>query len=185
MTVDELLKTLAHAYPAFTVERMTHWAQVFRARLQHREGPHLDSAITETLAEFEPKSAKPFPIPVDFERHLPSIHREKSGAKPIGPLLEARTQQARKLFGEWHDGQGRKIKEARPHPVYAACVLEAYDKARKGGSRLLLTAEDIARCELHAVSCERVHRFGKLPKSPEAWQQQCEEIRAEWAHGQA
>lgn len=182
MTVEELIERIIDAYPGATPEAMKAFKPVFLARLKHREGPKLDDAITEVLGSFKPKASHPFPIPADFEVHLPSLRDIKREA-PIGPALEERHQRSRKLFEEWHDGQGRKIKEVRPQPVYAACALEAYEKARKAvdDTRLLLTAEDIAKCELHAVTCERVHRFGKLPKSAEVWQQQCDEIRSEWA----
>ncbi len=184
MTVDELLKRLAHSYSAFTAERVEHWGPVFRARFGHREGPKLEDAFTEVLATFQPKNTKPFPIPIDFEAHMPSLKNIKSAETPIRPLLEERHLRAQRLFDIWHSSQGLKIKGARPYPVYASCMLEAYARAkaaRTDADFVRLSVEDIARCEQRAVTCERVHRFGALPRLPDVWEAQCAEIRADWA----
>ncbi len=187
MTVDELLTKLAMAFPSFNATAVEAWAPVFRARFGHREGPKLADAYEQTLGEFSVKKSKSlFPVPADFEAFMPSLKDVK--APPIGKMLEERHQRARKLFEQWHDSQGLKIKEARPKAVYGACALEAYERGKRSFSdneRVLLSSEDIAICEQRAVTSERIHRFGAMPKSPEAWKSQCAEIRAEWASGEA
>jgi hypothetical protein len=184
MTVEELIARIIDAYQGATPEAMKSFKPVFLARLKHREGDKLDEATIEVFGSFKPKASQPFPIPADFEAHLPSLRDIKSGASPIGKMLEERHQRTRKLFEEWHTGQGLKIKSARPKHVYGACALEVYERAKRAKSdidQVILNAEDITRCEQSAVTSERIYRFGAMPQSPEIWQTQCDEIRAEWA----
>jgi hypothetical protein len=114
---------------------------------------------------------------------------------PIERMLIDRNWFRKRTFDTWLQGQGRKIKEARPAPVYDACV--AYvrtliDQARSDVhhettkrveaflERHALTAEQIAECELRAVSQIRAAKRGFPPKfSAEAWQAQIDSIRAE------
>jgi hypothetical protein len=41
--------------------------------------PEVQAAADEVLATFKPKYGQPFPIPADFEPHMPSLHREAHG----------------------------------------------------------------------------------------------------------
>ncbi len=187
MTVDELLKILAHTYPAFTVERMTHWAPVYRARLQHREGPHLGLAVTEALGTFEAKNAKPFPIPKDFEVHLPSLSKIDSDKKdpPIRAKLTQRHERSRQLLADWEAGQGSKIKASRAPQLHAACWLEAFDQAKAKAldervTALKLDQPTINKCFQRAISTERAKRMGRMLANPQRHWSQLEEIAHGW-----
>lgn len=188
MNVAELLDRIIAIYPGATPEALASFRPVFLARLQHRE-THLESAANEVFATFQPKGNKPFPIPADFEAHLPSIHATARDAKdaPIGPWLEARAQRSESLYRDWHATQGAKIKAARPLPVYGQCVLLVKDLANKATERtprIQLTAEQIADCDQRAVSAARVAKFGRPPKDEETWRQQIAEVRADWDNPQ-
>ncbi len=181
MTVAELLARLAAAFPAFNARAVEAWAPVFRARFGHREGAALAEAYAETLGAFSvAKSKSLFPLPADFEAHLPSRKPIRGDAAAIARMLVERHARARRLFGAWHASQGVKIKAARSQAVFAACVLEAMERCRRASEateRVLLSESDIALCESRAVSAARVHRFGRLPATNEEWQSQCEEVR--------
>lgn len=91
---------------------------------------------------------------------------------------------ARKLHTDWQEGQGAKIKAARPLAVYGACssmarrLAETLDPAY---TRLLLTQEQVNDCEQRAVTSARNVRYGPA-KTEEEWREQCAQIRAEWAN---
>jgi hypothetical protein len=90
---------------------------------------------------------------------------------------------ARKLFTEWHEGQGAKIKSARPLATYGACASMARRMAETldpDFTRLLLTVAQIEECDMRAVTSARNVRFGPPPADPEVWQQQIDQIRADW-----
>jgi hypothetical protein len=92
---------------------------------------------------------------------------------------------ARKLFTEWTEGQGAKIKAARPLATYGACASMARRMAETlppEYSRLLLLQEQIEKCDMQALTSARNVRFGPPPADPEVWQQQLDQIRADWAN---
>lgn len=183
MTVAELLERIIGAYPGATPAALKSFTPVFYARLKHREGDKLDEAATEVFGSFHPKASKPFPIPADFEAHLPSLRNIKADSAPIGKMLDERHERAQKLYAAWHGSQGLKIKAARAMAIYGACSLEAYKRCKEATARterIMLSPDDIAICEQRAVTSERVHRFGRMPASPEVWHAQCAEIRADW-----
>lgn len=94
------------------------------------------------------------------------------------------TPRARKLYDEWAAGQGAKIRAARPLAVYGACSSLARCLAETLApeyTRLLLTTDQIAECDQRAVTSARNVKFGPPPADPEAWKQQLDQIRADWA----
>ena len=190
MTVDELLKRILAAYPGASPEAMATYKAVFYARFKHREGDHLQAAADEVLATFRPKYDQKFPIPADFEGHMPKLHLVAAGegGGAIRAELEARDHRARRLFNEWHMRQGTKLKDARPHPVYAACLLMALElcgSVSNDDARVILTAEQIKLCEERALSQARLRLYGPLPASNEAWDAQIEQVRQGWANPRA
>lgn len=177
MTVDELLKRLADAFPSFNAKALAAWAPVYRARLGHREGPHLADAYAEALAVFEPKFGKNFPVPKDIEAqmpHLPKAGEEGKSGPPIRAALEERHKRRQAFYASWIAGQGAKIKAARPLAVYHACNLAARDLCRN------LKPEEIEKCIARALSAARAAKFGALPKTNDALEMQYDEIRADW-----
>lgn len=189
MTVSELLARIIGAYPGATQDAMKTFKPVFYARLQRHEGDKLEEAATAVLAAFRPKFGQPFPIPADFEAHLPSgrldLGKGSSDAgPPIRQWLADRDARRKRNFEDWANGQGAKIKANRPHAVYAACVLMASELAAKRRDKLVLSAEQITLCEEQALSRARVEMFGPPPRTEEAWTAQCAQVREVWAANQ-
>jgi hypothetical protein len=189
VTVSDLLARIIAAYPGATQDAMKTFKPVFYARLQRHEGDKLEEAATAVLAAFRPKFGQPFPIPADFEAHLPSgkldLGRGTSDAgPPIRQWLADRDARRKQVHGDWLNSQGAKIKANRPHAVYSACNLMALELAAHRRDRLVLSAEQIATCEEQALSRARVEMFGPPPKFEEAWQAQCAQVREAWAANQ-
>jgi hypothetical protein len=187
VTVTELLARIITAYPGATTDAMKTFKPVFYARLQKHEGDKLDEAANAVLGSFKPKFGQPFPIPADFEAHLPSgkLDLGGEGGPPIRQWLADRDARRKRNFAEWANGQGAKIRANRPHAVYSACVLMATELAAKRRDRLVLTAEQIALCEEQALSRARVEMFGPPPKSPDVWHTQREKVREAWSEAMA
>lgn len=189
MTVAELLDKILAAYPGASPEAMATFKPVFYARFRHREGDALQAAAEEVLATFRPKYDQKFPIPADFEPHMPSLHRQQdqgASGPPIRAALEARTARVDRLHKTWLAEQGLKIKAARHLSIYGACVLEVLDLCRRANDqtrRIILTAEQIAMCEMRALTSERAHRWPPA-KTNEEWDAQLEQIRQDWANQQ-
>lgn len=183
MTVTELLNRLVALYPGATGDAMKAIKGAYHARLQRHEGDKLATAADEVFATFKPKFGQPFPIPVDFEAHLPSgrLDLGKEGGRPIRQWIAERQERRKRVLADWDAGQGAKIKANRPHAVYSACNLMAIELAPNCGDRLVLTAEQITLCEEQALSRARVEMFGPPPKTEEAMQAQREQVRQAWA----
>lgn len=183
MTVIELLSVILKGYPGASGDALASFKPVFYARLQRHEGDALARAYAEVFATFKPTARQPFPIPVDFEAHLPSgrLDLGKEGGRPIRQWIAERQERRKRVLADWDAGQGAKIKANRPHAVYSACNLMAIELAPNCGDRLVLTAEQITLCEEQALSRARVEMFGPLPKTEEAMQAQREQVRQAWA----
>ena len=88
------------------------------------------------------------------------------------------------LLTGWYEGQGAKIKAMRPLAVYGAChslARRLSETLPEEYTRLLLTQEQIAKCEQQALTSARNVRFGPPPADPDVWQQQLDQIKADWA----
>lgn len=183
MTVSELLKRMLGAYPSFDAKAGETWAPVFRARLGRHEGERLAAASLEVLGSFKPTVRQPFPIPADFEAHLPSgkLDLGRDSGPSIRQWLEDRARKGREAYAEWANGQGAKIKTNRPAQVYTACQHMAADLSRTG-RRVVLSADQIKLCEERALSQERVRMFGPPPKTAETWLRQIQQVREAWAN---
>lgn len=186
MTVDELLRLLAKGFPSFA-NGLEAWAPVFRARFEKREGPHLAEAYQAVMASFDPVKAKRgHPGPNDIEAHMPSLRTpEQNGGAPIRPMLEKRALRAKVLIDDWMAGQGAKIRQSRPEPLYAACLLEAMDQAKAKAlderiSGIVLDQAKVNECFQRAISAERVRRHGRIPHDAQRWWSQIVPIAAEW-----
>lgn len=181
MTVAELLNRIIVAYPGASPEAMKTFKPVFVARLQKHEGPALEEAATAVLSAFRPSARQPFPIPADFEQHLPSGKLDLAGVSIRSALRDA-AENRRKVYEDWHTRQGAKIKANRPLPVYNACVLEASTRSQFG-KPFMLQPEDIKRCEERALSQARLAMFGRPPATEDEWLAQFDQVRASWAEG--
>lgn len=182
MTVADLLARIIGAYPGATQDAMKTFKPVFYARLQRHEGERLEAAATEVLGTFRPKFGQPFPIPADFEAHLPSgkLDLGRENGPPIRQWLADRDARRKRVYADWLAGQGAKIRANRPHAVFSACNMAAMDLSNTARDRLILNAEQIKTCEEQALARARVEMFGPPPKSEEAWESQREQVRAAW-----
>lgn len=185
MTVQELLDRIVAAYAGATAEALKAYRPIFHARLRHHEGPALEAAALEVLAAFKPKFDQKFPIPGDFEAHLPS---GKLHIPDGGPAIDFRAHRERKraIEADWQAGQGAKIREARGPYVWAHCLFEAQRQAavaawRDHPGRVVLSAAQIQACEDQVVSTARIQAHGAsvLRRGDRAaWEGQSEAIRA-------
>lgn len=182
MTVSDLLARIIAAYPGATQDAMKTFKPVFYARLQRHEGEALEAAATAVLGTFRPKFGQPFPIPADFEAHLPSgkLSLGRESGPSIRQWLADRTRNSPVTYAGWLAGQGAKIKANRPDQVYVACQHEASAMSGRGGP-IVLSVEQIKLCEERALSQERVRMFGPPPKSEAAWLDQIQQVRDAWA----
>lgn len=105
---------------------------------------------------------------------------DKSGP-PIKAELAERKNRRHIAIQKWMEGQGAKIKAARPRPVYAACLLMTMELCGQA-DWTMLSLKQIELCEQRALSQGRVRMFGpKLPPTNEDWDEQIEQVRASWA----
>ena len=185
MTIDELLRALTGAFPAFNAAALESWAPIFRVRLAKHEGPVLRQAYTETLARFTvAKSKSLFPVPADFEAHLPSGHPKMAA----GPVLDfkARNHRARELMAEWQEAQGNRAAGGN-HDVMRALLHMAEPIANlaawsKNPEPIRLTRAQVRVVQQRAISQERVKRFGPITHNTDGkgWWDQIEIIAQEW-----
>lgn len=189
MTVTELISCIMNAYPGATPDALKSFTPVFYARLRKHEGPALEEAATEVLGSFKPRFDQKFPIPIDFEQHLPS---GKLNLPSSGPAIDFKAHKRRKvdLISEWEAGQGAKILKHRGAYVWTHCWLEVKAIAQMRAwtadpEAIILTLEQIDRCEHQVISTARMATFGARRSTLEEWQDQmancAEKIRAgEW-----
>lgn len=174
MTVDELLRRLSGAFPAFNAKALEAWGSVFRARLSRHEGPLLAAAFTETLGAFTVKQSKSlFPVPADFEACLPGNKK-----MPSGPAFDwkAHGEKYRRRATEWRDSQGRRGAKGIPEVLQALEFIAlplAYHSA-SAPEPLRLTTKQLKLAQHRAISFRRYHEFGPLQswlKTDEWWSQ--------------
>lgn len=77
--------------------------------------------------------------------------------------INDRAQRRSRNIQGWLDGQGAKIRAARPPQIFNACMLMALDHCRRPSWRML-SSEQIKVCAHRAISQERVRRYGELPE---------------------
>lgn len=193
MTVTELLARIIGAYPGATTDAMKAFGPVFHARLRRHEGDPLAEAATEVLGSFKPTTRQPFPVPVDFEKHLPDarLHLPETS----GPAIDLAGHHTRKqqLVADWQQRQGDGIAAKRGKLVAASCryavSLRADLEAWKPEPiRIKLTAEEIQLAEDRVVSSERIaaHGAGALrAEDPTMWQTQTDAVREAVRRGES
>lgn len=185
MTVNELLAKLAAAFPAFNAQATEAWAPVYRARLGRHEGPALTSAYAETLGRFTVKSSKAlFPMPADFEEHLPT--GKVNLGKDSGPKLDfdRRKRQADSLFANWKARQGTRAAKGNPALMRAledmARPLADVAGWKENPEPLVLTKDQIRVAYQRAISMERRMRHGRMPYNRFHWWDQIKAVAADW-----
>jgi hypothetical protein len=187
MTVTELLSRIQAAYPGASSDALRSFVPVFHARLRQHEGDRLEEAATAVLSEFMPKATQPFPIPANFEKHLPSGKLVlPSTETPMRDLFAKHRQVHQQLMADWNARQGQKIAQGRGKTIARACEWEAARIAdmaawKTNPGPIVLSAEKIQICEDRAVSQARMHRYGAIPlrRGHEIqWESQTEAVRA-------
>lgn len=183
MIVSDLLKRMLAAYPGFDAKAGETWAPVFRARLSRHEGNALETAAIEVLGSFKPTTRQPFPIPADFEAHLPSGKLDLPAETPKLDFA-ARDQKLAQIMGDWRNRQGLKSSKG------VAEVMRALEEMAKplattmawkpGDHRLILDADQLRIAKQRAVSYRRLIEFGQIPKSADAWWDQIDTIQRRW-----
>lgn len=183
MNVAQLIDRIIDAYPGASGPAMGTFRQAYADRLRRHEGVALAKAATEVFGSFKPTHRQPFPIPVDFEQHLPSGKVALDGATP---KLDFRRHRERKagIIAEWFEAEGRALTSASPDLWLAfETIVEplAYRMAwsEKPGE-LRLKPADILVARKRAVSQRRRLDFGPPPKDPEVWWDQIVEVMQRW-----
>lgn len=185
MTVAELIDCILRAYPGVSPEAIATFKPVYFARFGRREGPHLQAAFEATLAEFKPTLRQPFPVPADFERHMPSIKIDDGkdkGGKPID--LAGRKRRADSLFANWRAGQGARASRGNPALMKALENIARHSADILGWQEnpepLVLTRDQLKVAAQRAISFERLLRYGQPPKDCRIWWGQIHAIASEW-----
>lgn len=186
MTVIELLAAILKQYPGATTEALASFKGTFYKRLQPHEGERLRSAADEVFGTFKPKHAQPFPIPVDFEQHLPSLRLDLGS---VGPALDVNGHgdRTRRIMAEWREAQGKRgangvLEVLRALEFIAEPI--ASQQAWKGDNTppLRLTAKQLRLAQQRAISQERSRTHGPIMPSLKAdhWWEQIEAIGRNW-----
>lgn len=184
MTVEELLRRISAMYPGASPEALAGYKPVFLARLKHREGPHLEDAAITVFGSFKATSRSPFPIPAEFEAHLPAKVVGKAGTD--GPPLdwEGRAKRYPSLLAEWSVKQGQPAAKGIPE-VYLALrdlaeplLLQA--AWHRDARPVYLTRDQLRIARQRALSQRRLAEFGGMPKDPTAWWSQIDQIQQRW-----
>lgn len=193
MNVSELLDRIIAAYPGATPEAMKTFKPVFHARLGRHEGDALAEVATEVLGSFKPTTRQPFPVPVDFEKHLPDSRMHLP--ETTGPAIDLAGHRARKqqLVEDWQQRQGDGIAARRGRMVAASCryavsLLADLAAWKPEPGRIVLTAEQIQLAEDRVVSSERIaaHGVGALrAEDPTMWQTQTDAVREAVRRGES
>lgn len=182
MTISELLKRIAAAYPGFDTKAAETWAPVFRARLDKHAGEALQDACVAVLAGFKPTTRQPFPIPFDFEAHLPG----KLDLPSSGPSLDVKGHGERKrhLMAEWRSAQGERgaggvpeVLRALEHIAGPIADAQAWTRSE---APLRLTKTQLRLAQHRAISQRRRVEYGPPGRDPEAWWEQIAGIAARW-----
>lgn len=178
MTVAELLEGIIAAYPGATPEALKTFKPVFYARLLKHEGDALAEAATAVLGSFRPTPRAPFPIPLDFEQHLPSARLELGRS---GPQMDfaARRRRIEALLDDWREREGKPLSKGVSE-VLAALEVVARSVAglrawREYPEPVVLSDDQVRLAQQRALSQERLrlHRVGGN------WAQ-IERIAVEW-----
>lgn len=188
MTVTELLSKILAVYPGADAEAMKAIKGAYHSRLQRHEGDKLETAANEVFATFKPKFGQPFPIPADFEAHLPGkldLGKDK-GTPPLD--LEGRKRRADSLFANWQADQCRRADKGNPLLRRAlenvarqvADVMGWHPNPRP----LVLTHDQLKAACQAAISQERRARHGQPPKDKYLWWKQIASIASEWGINQ-
>ncbi len=109
--------------------------------------------------------------------------------------LAERAKRRKAAIQRWLVGQGAKIKQLKPYPVYAACMMLAMERCGEDDWQHSatettagwegLTMKQVQMCEERAHSTWRVRLHGKPPADNAVWDEQNRQVRAEWANPRA
>lgn len=185
MTVAELLERIAAAYSGATAEAMKTFKPVFYARLRKHEGDALETAANEVLGTFKPKYDQKFPIPADFEAHLPS--GKLNLPKDSGPKLDVKGHgdKTRRIMAEWRQTQGTRgangVVEVLRALEFIAEPLASMKAWRDDPEPLRLTKAQLKLAQMRAVSQQRMKLEGPPPKNPDVWWDQIDAIARGWS----
>ena len=170
MTVDDLIMAMRKAFGLFDDAAEESWGPVFRRQLRQHEGKALNAAWLATMAAFKPSGRQVFPIPIDFETHLPKSPRKFD--PKMGRKLDFDGHKARalELVDRWAKRERPKIEESHGPIVAQRCLDEVRRIAEgrawhvpKDGEEpqwIELADEHVALCESAVVSSERNFLYG-------------------------
>lgn len=183
MTVTDLLQRILDAYPGATPESMATFKPVFYARLKRHEGEVLEEAATEVLGTFKPTTRQPFPIPLDFEKHLPSGPKAERG-KVKSLDIDGHRQRKVEILAEWRAGQGdraakgvREVMRALEFVAEPIADVMAWDEQP---GQLLLKRGEVKTAQHRAISQQRRVLHGPPTANADVWWEQISAIAEQW-----
>ncbi len=183
MTVAELLDKILAAYPGATVDAIATFKPVFYARFQHREGDRLAAAAAEVFANFRATGRQPFPIPADFEQHMPSTRINIPGDS-AGLDFKAHGERVRALMADWRRGQGHRgangVIEVLRALEFIAEPLANLKAWEENPSPIVLTTKQLRLAQQRAISMQRRIAYGAMPRTNEVWWEQIQAVAAQW-----
>jgi len=183
MTVTELLQRILDVYPGATPESMATFKPVFYARLRKHDGDALEKAATEVLGTFKPTTRQPFPIPIDFEKYLPSSAQAPAGGgKPLD--IDGHKERRRQILADWRAGHGaRAANGVRLIMLALEFIAEPIADVmawQEQPEQLLLKHSEVKTAYHRAISQRRRGLHGAPPSNADVWWDQISEIAHQW-----
>lgn len=180
MTVDDLLVSLHKAFALFDDAAEDSWGPVFRRQLRPHEGKALGEAYIKTLAGFKANGKQVYPIPIDFESHLPKKSQTYKG-KGCKLDFEGHARRKLELVERWAKKERWKIERDRGPLVAQRCQDEVMRRAQIIAWRdfegkndpewIVLDDVEVDRCEAALVSSERNFIYGpRSMQAPDAYE---------------
>jgi hypothetical protein len=183
MTVTELLDRILAAYPGANPEAMATYKPVFFARMRQHEGEKLEEAATAVFGVFKPTTRQPFPIPGDFEAHLPT---NKLRLVSSGPGLDVpgHSGKTRRIMAEWRLSQGNRgangVRDVMRALEFIAEPLAAQKAWKDDPEPLRLTKAQLKIAQQRAISQQRRIDHGPPSKDPDVWWSQIDAVARGW-----
>jgi hypothetical protein len=189
MTVDDLLRALAGAYPAFNAKALEAFGPTFRKLCTPHEGPALRDAWLAVSGEFVPGGkAGLFPVPAQFEPHLPG---KKLQLPSAGPVLNFKqhAEAYHRLMTDWECGQCARaaagIPEVKRALSFVAAQVANAEAWKPNPAPILLTRRQVREAQQRAISGERLRVYGAPaslagPKTNDDWWHQIQAIAERW-----
>lgn len=136
MTVDDLLKTMAHLWPRHCSSQwVVAWGPQFSKVLGHHAGERLRKAWDQTMATWQ--WSRP-PQPADILKHTGESSQDQKKEKPL-PFgrehFDICKRLSAQLYTRWHDAHRQWLEDGEP--VANAAKMECRVRAREQAAQIV------------------------------------------------